>query len=135
MNPKDVVTRFVEEFQSKGDVSVAEELIADDFVNHSPPPGMPATREAVIQFFVAMHDAFPDFRAVIHDQLCDGDKVVTRKTFHGTHQAPFLGIPPTGREVTIGVIDIVRVSGGRIAEHWNEVDQLGMMQQLGVIPG
>jgi predicted ester cyclase len=78
--------------------------------------------------------AFPDFRAEIHDLLADRDLVVTRKTFHGTHDGGFMGIPPTGKQVAFDVIDIVRYENGRLAEHWNVVDQLGLMQQLGVIP-
>ena len=59
---------------------------------------------------------------------------MTRKAFHGTHTGPLMGIPPTGKRVTIDVIDIVRVANGQIVEHWNIVDQMGLMQQLGVIP-
>jgi steroid delta-isomerase-like uncharacterized protein len=78
-------------------------------------------------------NAFPDFRAVIHDLIAEDDKVVTRKTFDGTHEGELLGIPPTGKEVTIELIDILRVADGKITDHWNVVDQLGLMQQLGVI--
>jgi predicted ester cyclase len=78
-------------------------------------------------------NAFPDFRAVIHDLIAEDDKVVTRKTFDGTHEGELLGIPPTGKEVTIELIDILRVADGEITDHWNVVDQLGLMQQLGVI--
>ena len=63
----------------------------------------------------------------------EGDKVATRKTFHGTHEGEFMGIPPTGRRVSIGLIDIVRISEGRVVEHWSMGDNLGMMQQLGGI--
>jgi steroid delta-isomerase-like uncharacterized protein len=78
-------------------------------------------------------NAFPDFRAVIHDLIAEDDKVVTRKTFDGTHEGELLGIPPTGKEVTIELIDILRVADGKITDHWSVVDQLGLMQQLGVI--
>jgi predicted ester cyclase len=88
----------------------------------------------VRQQFEAFRAAFPDFRAVIHDQIAEGDKVVTRKIFHGTHRGELMGIGPTGREVQIEVIDIVRVEGGQIVEHWNVVDRLGLLQQLGALP-
>jgi predicted ester cyclase len=65
--------------------------------------------------------------------LADGDLVATRKTFRGTHTGEFMGIPPTGRDIELGVIDIVRYRDGRIVEHWSQVDQLGLLQQLGVI--
>ena len=72
---------------------------------------------------------------MIHDQLTDGDKVATRKTFHGTHQGPLMDIKPTGREVAWDVIDIVRVRDGKMVEHWNVVDTMALMQQLGAVPG
>jgi predicted ester cyclase len=78
-------------------------------------------------------NAFLDFRAVIHDMIAEDDQVVTRNTFYGTHEGELLGIPPTGKEVTIELIDILRVAEGKITDHWNVVDQLGLMQQLGEI--
>ena len=63
-----------------------------------------------------------------------GDQVVTKKTFHGTHTAEFGGIPPSGKEVTLQYVDIMRVRDGLITEHWLLMDQLRFMQQLGVIP-
>ncbi len=86
------------------------------------------------QLFGLFRQAFPDFRAEILDQLADGDKVVTRKAFLGTHRGPFMGIPSTGNPVRFELIDIVRVEDGRIVEHWNVVDQMGLMRQLGAIP-
>jgi predicted ester cyclase len=66
--------------------------------------------------------------------MAEGDKVATRKTLQGTHQGEFMGIPPTGQQVSMGLIDIVRIADGRVVEHWSMGDNLGMMQQLGVIP-
>ena len=78
--------------------------------------------------------AFPDSYSAIEVMIAEGDKVATRKTFYGTHQGEFMGIPPTGRQVSIALIDIVRVADGKVMEHWSMGDSLGMMQQLGVIP-
>ena len=130
---RSIVRRFVDEAQSRGNIEVVDEYLSADFIDHSALPGFPPTREGVKQLFSAFRAAFPDFRAVIHDQVAEGDKVVTRKAFHGTPQGEFLGIPPTGRQVTIEVIDILRVTDGKIREHWNVVDQLGLMRQLGVV--
>ena len=66
--------------------------------------------------------------------MADGDKVATRKTFYGTHEGEFMGIPPSGRRGSVGLIDIVRIADGRVVEHWSMGDNLGMMQQLGAIP-
>jgi predicted ester cyclase len=66
--------------------------------------------------------------------ITEGDKVATRKTFHGTHEGEFMGIPPSGRSVSMGLIDIVRILDGRVVEHWSMGDTLDMMRQLGAIP-
>lgn len=130
---KAITRRFVDEVQTEGNIGAIDEFLADSFVNHSAPPGLPPDREGVKQLFTMFRNAFPDFRAVIHDLIAEDDKVVTRKTFYGTHEGELLGIPPTGKEVTIELIDILRVADGKITDHWNVVDQLGLMQQLGVI--
>jgi len=118
----------------RGDVAVGEKLLGDDFVDHTPFGTFSPDKPGVLALFTMLRGAFPDFRAEIHLMLEDGDKVVTRKTFHGTHEGDFAGIPPTGTEVAFDVIDIVRIRSGQIAEHWNIVDQLGLLQQLGVAP-
>jgi predicted ester cyclase len=78
--------------------------------------------------------AFPDSYFCVEDMIAEGDKVVTRKTFHGTHEGEFMSIPPSGRPVNGRLIDVVRISDGRVVEHWSMGNNLGMMQQLGVIP-
>lgn len=128
---KTIVRRFVEEFQNGGNESAAEELLAADFVDHSPFPGVSPDREGVKRLFAALRQAFPDLRAKIHDQLAEKDRVATRKTFRGTHRGEFLGIAPTGRSVSFDVIDVVRVEEGRIAEQWNVIDLMGLLQQIG----
>jgi steroid delta-isomerase-like uncharacterized protein len=131
---KAVVCRFIEEYQTKGDESVAEEILADDFVDHSPFGPFAPDREGVKQLFRALRAAFPDLRAEIRDQGAEGDKVWTRKTFHGTNDGEFMGTPPTGKKVSFDVIDILQLRDGRFVAHWNVVDALGLMQQLGAVP-
>jgi steroid delta-isomerase-like uncharacterized protein len=131
---KTLVRRLVDEAQSRGNLEVVDEILAEDFVNHSAFPGFSPDREGVKQLFVALRAAFEDFHATIHQQVAEGGKVVTRKTFHGTHRGEFMGVPATGRQVEINVIDILYVEGGRITDHWTQVDLLGLMQQLGVVP-
>jgi predicted ester cyclase len=104
-------------------------------LDHSRPPGISPGAAGVREQFDGFRAAFGDFRATILDQICEGDKVVTRKVFTGTHVGAFQGIEPTGREVEIHCIDIVRVADGRIVEHWNCVDRLGLLAQLGALPG
>jgi predicted ester cyclase len=88
----------------------------------------------VLALFGMLFGAFPDLRAEIHQQFAEGNDVITRKTFHGTHRGDFMGIPPTGAEVAFDVIDIVRVPDGKVVEHWNIVDSMALMTQLGAIP-
>jgi predicted ester cyclase len=82
----------------------------------------------------ALHNAFPDFKAMIDDIVAEGDKVVVRQTWSGTHKGDWMGVPPTGKGVSFGVIDIIRFDGGKVVEHWGQIDSMGMMVQLGVIP-
>ena len=131
---KAIIRRMVEQLQSGHNLDVVDALFAADFVDHSVPPGLPRSREGVKMQFAIFFSAFPDLHVVIHDQVAEGDRVVTRKTFHGMHQGDLMGIPPTGRSVAFDVIDILRVQDGKITDHWNVVDQLGLMQQIGAIP-
>jgi steroid delta-isomerase-like uncharacterized protein len=126
--------RFIEEFQTGGKSEVAYELIADDFVDNNSMPGFPTGKQGLVELFKYLRSAFADFRAEIHDMVAEGDLVSTRKSFHGIHNGEFSGIPPTGKPVTINLIDIVRYKNGQIAEHWTVIDQIGLMHQLGVIP-
>jgi predicted ester cyclase len=131
---KALVRRFVEEVQSQGRLEVLDELVAPTFVNHTAPPGVPPDREGIKQLTALFRTAFPDGRMIVEDMIAEGDRVTTRKTFRGTHQGAFMGLPPTGKPVEIGLIDIVRVVDGHVVEHWNAVDNLGLLQQLGMLP-
>ncbi|MGB3717447.1 MAG: ester cyclase [Candidatus Promineifilaceae bacterium] len=132
---KAIVRRFYEEFANQGILSVAEELVAPDFVDHNPPgPDFAPGLEGLKQVFTMFRLAFPDMILTVEDQIAEGDKVVTRLTSRGTHKGELMGVPPTGKTITIGLIDIFRVEGGQLAEHWGESDTMGMMQQLGVVP-
>ena len=90
---------------------------ADIFRNHTAPPGMSPGKQGVKAYFAAFRRAVPDLYAQVHDMLADGDKVVTRKTFHGTHTGEFMGLPPTGNAISVDVIDIVRVRDEKFVEH------------------
>jgi predicted ester cyclase len=127
---KAVVRRWIEEFKTGGDESVSDELRSPHFVNHSAPPGAPTGPEAGKIAFRAMRAAFPDLRVTIEDMLADGDRVVTRQTFAGTHRGEWLGVPPTGRLVSWAVIDIVRLDGNMIVDHWAVADLHGLLAQL-----
>ncbi len=89
-----VVRRYVEDFVGQRNLGLADELFAPNFVNHSAGPNDPSGREGLIQFFTMIEGGFPDFSVVIEDLFGEGDKVVLRFTFHGTHLGEFLGVPP-----------------------------------------
>ena len=131
---KALVRRFVDEVQSGGNTDLIDEICSAEFVNHSAPPGIPTDCEGIKIVTAMFRGAFPDSYFTVEDMIAEGDKVVTRKTFHGTHEGEFIGIPPSGRSVSMGLIDIVRISEGRVVEHWSMGDTLGMMRQLGVVP-
>jgi predicted ester cyclase len=134
MEPKTVVRRFVDEYQTGADERAFAELLHPDVLDHSRPPGIAPGADGVRQQFDGFRAAFDGFRAEILDQIAEGDKVVTRKVFRGSHSGSFNGVEPTGAEVEIHVIDIVRVQDGRIVEHWNCVDRVGLLAQLGALP-
>jgi steroid delta-isomerase-like uncharacterized protein len=128
---KTAFTRFVTEVMNKGDMAVADELLAPDFVEHEEmPPGMPGGRDGCKQFFVMFRKAFPDLKVTIDDMIAEGDKVVLRATWHGTNTGEFMGMPATGKTVDYQAIDIVRMKDGKAVEHWGVDDRLGMMQQM-----
>jgi steroid delta-isomerase-like uncharacterized protein len=132
---KALFRRFVEEVFNQGDVSLIDELLTPNFVEREVlPPGTPSGREGVKQLTLMFRTAFPDFNVVIDDMIAEGDKIVARTTWNGTQKGEFMGIPPSGKRVSFDVIDIMRVSGGKVVEHWGVMDSMALMQQLAVIP-
>jgi predicted ester cyclase len=131
---KETIRRFVEEV-NKGNIDVLDDILASDYKDHQPlPPGLPSGLAGLKAFFAAQRAAFPDLTATVADIAADGDKVWDRLTVRGTNTGPFMGMPPTGKPVTIEVYDISRFASGKVVEHWGVADNLGMMQQLGVVP-
>jgi steroid delta-isomerase-like uncharacterized protein len=131
---KAVVRRLLEEVINEGHQVVADELVTSNFVDHNPMPGFPPNREGFKKSFVTFRAAVPDLRYTIDDIIAEGDKVVVRWTAKGTHKGEMLGIPPTGKKVAISGVDVFRLAKGQLVELWLSWDQLGMLQQMGVIP-
>jgi len=128
---KAVVRRNTEEVQNGGKFGVFQELFADDFVDHTTQPGTTPDKAGVRELYTYMREAFPDFHAVIHWQLAEGDRVITYKTYYGTHDGPFLGIAPTHRKIHFESVDVMRVQSGKITDHWGVGNLLSLMQQIG----
>jgi len=131
---KAVVRRFYEEVMNQKKRAVLDEVFDLNVVDHFAPPGTPGGLEGARQTLGMFLSAFPDLHFTVEDLIAEGDKVVARATLSGTQQGTFMGIPATGKHVTITGIDINRFEGGKSVEHWVEMDTLGLMQQLGVIP-
>jgi predicted ester cyclase len=132
---KALVRHMVDETFNRGNIGLVDEFLSPDFVEREVlPPGIPSGREGVKLLAAMLHSAFPDFQATIEDIVAEGDKVVIRQTWTGTHMGEFMGIPETGNSVSFGVIDILRIAGGKCVEHWGQMDNMALMQQLGVIP-
>lgn len=134
--PKNEVSfrRFYDEAISKGKLSVLDELIGRDYVEHEPPPpGFSTGIEGMKQIINEMRTGFPDIKVAVNEVISHGDKVVGRATFSGTHKGTFMNLPPTGKRVSFEAIDIVRFSGGKAVEHWGVTDNFGLMTQLGAV--
>jgi steroid delta-isomerase-like uncharacterized protein len=128
------VRRRYHDAWNAGDTDALDELMAAGVVNHSPLPDQPEGVEGFKQAIRWMRAGVPDLLISIDSTVSQGDRVSTRWTGTGTHSGPLMGIPPTGKAVTVSGIDICRIADGRIAEYWQELDTLSMLQQLGVIP-
>jgi len=132
---KTVVRRFLEEVFTGGNLELADEIFAPNYVLHDPSVPQGARGPEGMKQYVAMYrSAYPDTRFTVEDQIAEGDRVVTRWAANGTQRGELMGIPPTGMPVTISGIEVDRIGDGRIEESWVIYDALGMMQQLGVIP-
>ena len=132
---KALVRQLVKEAINQGNIRVIDELLIPDFVEHEElPPGIPPGREGPKVLFTMLRSAFPDIKATIEHLIAEGDEVVLHMTWTGTHLGEFMGIPPTGKSISINVIDILVIAEGRFVEHWGVMDSMAMMQQLGVAP-
>ena len=130
---KAVARRLLEEGFNQKNWAVFDELYAPDVVVHNSSLTLPG-REAVTQFLAMFLTAFPDARFTIEDLIAEGNTVVFRHTLRGTHQGNYLGIPPTGKQIAVPGISIFRIVNGKAIEQWTNADDLGGMQQVGVIP-
>ncbi len=118
-----------------GDIDGFGRQLADDFIEHEEMPGIPPTKEGTIQYFRLLLAAFPDMQMDVEDIIASGDKAVARVRVTGTNEGEFMGMPATGKSVSMKLIDITRFGDDGLArEHWGVADQLTLMQQLGVIP-
>jgi predicted ester cyclase len=131
-DPKALYRHFLHEIFVRGHLEKLDEFLDPEYVNHDARPGSPDGPEGVRQIVAEFRTAFPDLSMTVHDQVAEWDMVCSRVTTRGTHRGPLFGKPPTGREVTMTGITMVRIVDDRIVESWVKNDCVSLMKQLGV---
>lgn len=126
---KAMVRRFFEEVWNQGKDDVVDEIFAPTLIFN----GQSITREALKRAFAGRRAAFSDIHVTVEDQVAEGEKVSTRRTWRATHRGPYRGVAPTGKQVTWTQISVVRFSQGRVVEDWAVGDELSILQQLGAL--
>ena len=131
---KALFQRFIDDMINKKNVAVMDELLDANYIEHNPAPDQEPGAEGMKKLMTMFFAAFPDLHAHVDFMVAEGDIVAGRLTTTGTHQADFMGIAATGKKVNFTETHIVRIANGKAVEHWGNSDDLGMMQQLRVIP-
>lgn len=120
--------RFYSEL-SKGNLTIVDELVADDFIEHEM-SDFSADKTGLKKYFAMMRTAFPDLTLNVEFYMAESDKVAAYLTMNGTHKGEFMGIPATGNKISVKTIDIIRIKNGKVVEHWGVTDGMAMMEQL-----
>ena len=130
---KALLRSFLDAFEVN-DLDAMRDMLSADFVSHQVGAPGPLDRESLMDHIAGFNAAFSDQHYTVHDQLVDGDKVVTRATWRGTHTGEFAGVAPTDKEMSITAITIDQIRDGKIVERWLNHDVLALLQQLGLVP-
>ena len=131
---KAVIERFTNDVLNQGRLETADEIVAENFVELDPLPGQKQGREGLKEIVAMLRSAFPDMHWIIEETIASGEMVVSRFHWTGTHRGAFMGMPATGKSVKVKGVVIDRIVGGRMSESRILMDDLGMMQQLGILP-
>jgi len=130
-----LVRKFFEVGPSQGDLAAADVLLHPGFSLHTPLPTPGPGIQEMNNVITTCRAAFHGLKVTVDDILAEGDKVTARFTARGTHNGEFMGVPPTGKEITMTGIEIFLIKDGKIAELWGEANLMGLIQQLGIVPG
>lgn len=128
---KELLTSYISEVWGAGDLSALSDFLSPSFKRHVSPLQPPVDFAGQVERLEGFRTAFPDITVTVEDVIADGDRVAFRSTMRGTHLGEFLGISPTGREVTVGLVDIIRIEDGAFVEQWGGPDLFDMVRQLG----
>jgi steroid delta-isomerase-like uncharacterized protein len=131
---KPLARRLYEEVLNQGNLAAADELIAPDLVDHEAGPDGPRGPETTKAFVAALRNGFSDLHVAVEDIIAEGDLVACRFIMTGTNTGDFMGMPATGRSVSVAGVDIMRFRDGKVTEHWGITDQFSLLQQLGFLP-
>lgn len=131
---KAIFRAYIDEVWNRGNLAAMDRYFTADHLDHSAPPGQGEGLAGLQPIFAMFQSAFGEIQVSVDDQIAEGDMLVCRNTFRGTHRGSFFGIPATGRWVTVTQTHVFRMADGKMAEHWSNSDDLSMLRQLGVIP-
>ena len=130
---RSLVRRYVDEVWNAGNLELLDEMFSPDYKRYLTPTMPPLTHQVQKQRLAGLRAAFPDIHLTIEDLIAEGDRVALRVTLRGTHQGTFQGVSPTGKQVTVFAIDLVRIENGKFYEHWGGPDLLTALLQLGAV--
>jgi steroid delta-isomerase-like uncharacterized protein len=134
MQSKSIIRHIFDEAFNQGNLSVVDELIAPDSISHRLSWGIPANRMGLKQLIATFRTAFPDLHCTVEDEIHQDDRVAAHWTLRGTHKGLFLGNSPTNKSIVVQGLIYARIENGQVIENWTLIDQLGVLQQLGLVP-
>jgi predicted ester cyclase len=133
---KQIVKEFIAALFTDGDLTAIDRYVDPGFINHDPPlPGSSDGPDGMRKVAEIMRQAFPDWRSDVQHMIAEGDLVAEHFVAHGTHRGSVMGESPTGQDVVLRGVNIFRITNAKIVERWGRLDDLGLMQQLGLAPG
>lgn len=130
---KALLRRYIREVWEKQNPAAAKEFLASNYRRHTSPVAAPLNLDDQVQRLIGFRAAFPDIQIVVEEVIAQGDLIAFRSTMRGTHNGELLGIAPTGKQVTVGLIDVIRVQDGKFVEQWGGPDLFDLLRQLGAV--
>jgi steroid delta-isomerase-like uncharacterized protein len=128
---KALLRRYVNEVWGNQNLKALDEFLAPDYQRHRSATTQPLTRDQQKQLLALFRTAFPDIQITIEEIIAGEDQIAFRSTMRGTQFGEFLGIPPTGRHVTVGLVDVIHIRNGKFVEQWGGPDLFDLLKQLG----